>query len=475
MKFTPAQQTIISHPIQPHEVVKVHAFAGTGKTSTLIYFSQARLKMRFLYVAFNKSVQLEAAGKFPSHVICKTAHSLAWRGFGSRFKHKLEFGLKANTVMDALELEEYEAAKFTLETLHRFLVSADPTLYSAHVPPLARLHYPPENMPDFVSSARTLWAKMTNELDKSVPMIHDGYLKMYQLSKPRLNFDCILLDEAQDISPVIADIVLSQGCVTILVGDPHQAIYGWRGAQDTMQKVDATTTLYLAHSFRFGKNVASLANKILHTFKGEKEQLFGLNGSGKLGRVKGQYTILARTNGALFSEAAELIKNYKLGFIGGIHSYQFGLLVDTYHLFNNQHEKIQDSYIRGFPNYPQLKKFAEEVEDFELMSRCRIVDKFEQSIPSLVNEIIDKAVDPKHAQICLSTAHKSKGLEFDKVKLSNDFTKLLEDEKLISTDKTNSEEFNLVYVAVTRVRESLEINDRLKVFIDWLDSQPGNN
>ncbi len=475
MRLTSAQQTIISYPVQPHEVLKVHAFAGTGKTSTLVHFAQARPNVRFLYMAFNKSVQLEAATKFPSHVICKTAHSLAWHGFGKRFKHKLTFNLKINTVMTALELKRYDTAKFTLETLQRFLVSADPILYGAHISPLARMLHSPDKMPDFVALARTLWAKMTNELDKSVPMIHDGYLKMYQLSEPRLNFDCILLDEAQDISPVIADIVLSQDRITILVGDPHQAIYGWRGAQDTMQNVNANTTLYLTHSFRFGENVASLANKILHTFKGEKEKLFGMNGDGKLGQVNGQYTILARTNGALFAEAAELIKKYKLGFVGGIHSYQLSLLVDTYYLFDNQYDKIQDSYLRNFQSYSQLKQFAEEVEDFELMSRCRIVDKFEKSIPILVDEITNKAVDVKQAEICLSTAHKSKGLEFDQVKLSNDFTKLLEDERLISIDKINLEEFNLVYVAVTRARESLQINDRLQAFVNWMDSHSYNH
>lgn len=38
--------------------------------------------------------------------------------------------------------------------------------------------------------------------NKDICMTHDGYLKIYQLSKPKLlNYDCILIDEAQDMSP----------------------------------------------------------------------------------------------------------------------------------------------------------------------------------------------------------------------------------------------------------------------------------
>lgn len=39
----------------------------------------------------------------------------------------------------------------------------------------------------------------------NVPMTHDGYLKMYQLYRPRLsNYDCILIDEAQDLTPGVS-------------------------------------------------------------------------------------------------------------------------------------------------------------------------------------------------------------------------------------------------------------------------------
>lgn len=62
--------------------------------------------------------------------------------------------------------------------------------------------------------------------DVSLGMTHAGYLKLFQLSRPCLGrtYDVIMLDEAQDSNPCIANIVLREtGCARILVGDSHQA------------------------------------------------------------------------------------------------------------------------------------------------------------------------------------------------------------------------------------------------------------
>lgn len=58
--------------------------AGTGKTTTLVKYAEQRPHLRFLYVAFNKSVANEAQRRFPSNVISKTVHSLAFADIGRR-------------------------------------------------------------------------------------------------------------------------------------------------------------------------------------------------------------------------------------------------------------------------------------------------------------------------------------------------------------------------------------------------------
>ena len=54
----------------------------------------------------------------------------------------------------------------------------------------------------YVQDANYIWSLMKQYEAKKINMTHDGYLKLYQLSKPKLNaYDCILIDEAQDLTP----------------------------------------------------------------------------------------------------------------------------------------------------------------------------------------------------------------------------------------------------------------------------------
>ena len=88
-------------------------------------------------------------------------------------------------------------------------------------------------------------------------MSHNGYLKLYQLRKPKLDidYDVILLDEAQDTNPAIQDIVMRQKCARVVVGDRHQAIYSFIGAEDTLRKVQATRTFINRFGFTFERKL----------------------------------------------------------------------------------------------------------------------------------------------------------------------------------------------------------------------------
>ena len=58
-----------------NEILKINAFAGTGKTSTLVAIAKALPYKRFLYLAFNSSIVEESRQKFPSNVTILTTHS----------------------------------------------------------------------------------------------------------------------------------------------------------------------------------------------------------------------------------------------------------------------------------------------------------------------------------------------------------------------------------------------------------------
>ena len=461
-QLTAEQNKIVNCDLSPGETLKIVAFAGTGKTYTLIEYAKARPQMRFLYVAFNKSVQLEAAGKFPKNVVCRTSHALAFRTHGHKHKSRIVPGFKANTVMAALNLDKYEDARFTIDTLYNYLISADPKVSKWHIPYQAATFYKQqkETPPDFVRLANKLGRLMCDGSDENIGMLHDGYLKLYQLSNPVLKYDCILLDEAQDINPVTSAFVLAQAnnngyrkpASIILVGDSHQQIYSFRGARDTLKKIKTSKTMRLTQSFRFDNNIARAANMVLRTFKNEENRIVGkpVERSAKPKWDLKRYTIIARTNAGVFDQAVKRYKKNKIGFIGGIQGYRLNTIKDVYYLYRQQNRKIFDKYIKSFKTYSGLKSYAEYVEDVELLSVCKLVENYKFSIPGLVDMIKEKAVEIKDAEIILTTAHKSKGLEWDNVLLMDDFPKLIEDGELTDPGELEPDEFNLIYVAMTR-------------------------
>lgn len=141
-----------------------------------------------------------------------------------------------------------------LDTLNRYWNSKDDGISEKHVKFTDAKGAPP---PVWVlGSAQQVWARMKVlprllRPSERLQMTHSGLLKMFQLEQKRrpslkASFDVIMLDEAQDSNDCMVDIVLKQaanGCGVILVGDPHQMIYGFRGARDQITKTRSDKTL----------------------------------------------------------------------------------------------------------------------------------------------------------------------------------------------------------------------------------------
>ena len=114
-----------------------------------------------------------------------------------------------------------------------------------------------------------------------------------------------------------------------------------------------------------------------------------------------------------------------------------------------------------------MKKYAEETEDFELFGAFKTVDKYKGKIPSLVGRIEENAVEEKHADVILTTAHKSKGLEWNNIKIMGDFPSFIEKGNIISASSLKADEFNLVYVAMTRTKNRLRF-DSESTFLQFI-------
>lgn len=315
--------------------------------------------------------------------------------------------------------------------------------------------------------AKKHWDMMC-DAGSSVSMMHDGYLKLFQLSTPALPFDYIMLNEYQDTNPVTAAIVLSQKCPRILVGDPYQGIYEFRGARNAMEKVEADQPFYLTDSFRFGPRLATLASRLLLEFFGETQRLIGRGPETTLAPVdrRSQFTTLCRTNAEIFYRAIGAAEEgYKLGFVGGVGSYNFEQIYDGYRLSIDDKRAIRDPFIRGFNSYTDYELYAKESGDREAASIQKVVNTFGKLIPSLIDKIKSLAIpNLKDAQRILSTAHKAKGMEFASVVLADDFFDLVGLGGPLEADTLSREEIRLTYVALTRASNHLQLNSHLMGF-----------
>lgn len=459
-------------------LLRVRAFAGNGKSSTLADYAVANPDKRMLYLAFNKPVQMAAEQKFPKNVKCKTTHSLAW-AFGKPYHEVGQLG--ENRTLDVareLQISPLRAVQI-IETVNNYLCSASGVLGVDHIsahPSVTQAEYS-----DILGGARILWERMKDLRCTSVRMPHDGYLKLFQLSKPVLPFDVILFDEAQDANPATTDIVLRQECQKVFVGDSHQSIYGFRGAEDALDKLPADETMYLTNSFRFGAGVANLSNMLLAEFKYEPARLKGLGKhpitefSVDLSKT---YAFIARTNAVIFDRAVDMLASTRpMHFVGGPAGYRFDRLLDAYYLYCREPHMIRDPYYRKFGTFAEMEKVGEDTDDMELKMLCKVVLKYTDAIPDLIEKLTARhdpsvmqahssAITAREPALIFSTAHKAKGLEFDQVALADDFADLLNEQgQQCGPEEIEDEDVNLLYVASTRAQRALKINQQVE---NWL-------
>ncbi|CAB3978993.1 F-box DNA helicase 1-like [Paramuricea clavata] len=479
--LTHEQVRIMNHNTKYGDVLKIVAFAGTGKTTTLVEYTKLRPSWKFLNVAYNKSVQEQAVRKFPGNVESRTVHSMAYRTVGHKFRGKMASSLRVSNIMDNLRKESatFLHAKRVIDTLTNFISSYDDHISSENVPhrdiasgdsdgDRSKLEYFNSDayIKIVVRDCREIWDKMRDPENRDVRITHDGYLKLYQLSKPVITkYDCILVDEAQDCTPAVADILLSQKVAKILVGDPHQQIYGFRGATNAMAQVDSTHIYYLTQSFRFGSEIASVASSLLHILKGVcNKNIVGISKAGGFhGDHIGQIAVICRTNFALFNNVVQTCtRNNKtrIGFAGGIQGYNLDRVLDIHMLYSGTgRDGIKDKFIKRFRTFAELKKYACTAPDPELCGKIKIVETHNINVRRHVERIKKQYCnDVDQAEIVFSTAHKAKGLEFDTVRIGEDF---LSDYPVGELGNAPNDEKNLLYVAVTRAKLRLQCSTML--------------
>ncbi|XP_051468099.1 F-box DNA helicase 1 isoform X2 [Apus apus] len=500
IKLTHEQLRILNHKIEPGQIVKIMAFAGTGKTTTLVKYAEKFADLNFLYVTFNKAIAEKGKSVFPSNVTCKTFHSLAFGSVGKYYKDKGKLNFSKMSVLSISFLLQnregqslYIRGKTVSQTLETFFASSDEEICEEHTPVWFKSTHGEKKLVTAqekkinVQEAKEIWhnmKKLDGDVEKKYKITCDGYLKLWQLSKPQLSgYDVIFVDEAQDCTPAIVDVVLSQKCGIILVGDPHQQIYTFRGAVNTLYSVPHTHIYYLTQSFRFGPEIAYVGATILDVCKRIRSKtLVGGNQKGDVrGLMEGKRASLSRSNFNVFEDAVKLTgreRPVKIHVIGGLERFGLSRIHDIWKLSQPAEERrkanlvINDSFIKRWEEtqgFLGLKEYVERVDDKDLEGKIAIVEKYKDRVPELVQKIKSSHVSQEAlADYLIGTVHQAKGLEFDTVLIAEDFVKV----PSLSADYQRrikfhvglypEDEWNLLYVAVTRAKKYLLMSKSLE-------------
>lgn len=478
MGKTPTEQQIavcVGDRKPGNKIIK--AYAGASKTTTLKMLAGTQPHVPMIYLCFNKAIAEQSAKEFPPNVKCSTTHSVAYRAMQPRYDYnktkKMTNSLRTRDVVELLhikdapifggtaKLDQNTIGYAVLRTVTRFCQSADLTVETWHFDKLPKFEtlekgdfYPIRDT--VVQLAAKLWDYMYDP-KSPVALGHDGYVKAWHLSGPTIDFPKILVDEGQDTNPVLFAVLQMQThAEIIMVGDQHQAIYEWRGAINAMDSFPGAVEYRLSKSFRFGDDIAAAANQVLKVL-GETVPLIGNERvtSKIVARPSTQIaTTICRTNGEILSRLIDIATagGADRAFVQGGVSDMLAIL-DGADAVKQKRASYHPLFI-GFKDWDEFCDYAEKSGDGEANKVVKLITKY--GIYALKNALRQVREVEADAQIVLTTGHKSKGREWSKVTLADDFKKQPETDAE-GNIKHNLAETRLFYVAMTRAMHELAI------------------
>ncbi len=484
----------------------IEAGAGTGKTTALLGVAQRLARRRGLLMVYNR-IAATATAPMLSGTGCeaRTLHSLAYRSAlarpiaqSERLKMALPGaraaeagGIRSRIGLDARgdRLLGIAAQGHLLKQwVSRYCHSDDDVLAIRHFPvasfrelvnpdilfpglPEARERWQDlarQVATSLLGAAQRLWAIMSGP-DTQFPSTHDVYLKLYVMSRPRVPWDYVLLDEAQDANPLALqffNLARQQGCQTVAVGDSHQQLYAWRGAVDAMRRITDTKRLALTQSFRFGSEVASVANAVL-ALQGSDFRLAGLGPRGTVReRIDRPTAIICRTNGEAIQAALDAAKRKRRAALC-LNRDEMRHEIEILDRFRRDGKSTARQYCM-FRSFEELEDLVDAGELPEARILLKLIEEHgAQAADALIADMAvgksAEAINGAGRDVVCLTAHASKGLEFDRVMLAEDFMPTRkeneDDDDYRARLAQHRDELNVFYVAVTRARRALGVGN----------------
>lgn len=458
----------------------INATAGSGKTTQLIEILKHIPESKdCIFLAFNKSIADELRRRVPKHIYVSTIHS-----FGCQAMFRMFPGIKID------ENKYFKAACWLFQIQWKYETKEKRNSYCYRVTRLVELgclmmNLDPIKLQEIadeydimifdneIQHAIQLYDTVYEDVAKMsfTDMVHQPAIRRMKLKK----FDYVLVDEVQDLNlaqqAIIKKIVKPITGRLIMVGDPDQSIYGFGGADhDSYEKLKTllpnTVELGLSISYRCPKEGVKLAKTLVPRIEAHPKAIQGkITYKGKTKDINGDNYVICRNTKPLVEVFRELIKQGKKANIKGreIGTNLVMLINKTKattieqllsKLQQQQFDLKQKLFKKGYARpdeHPSLLKLVEKKEIIKILS-----EEY-QTIPKLIVKIEEIFTDDdKVPGIMLSTIHRVKGLENDRVFFLN---RGLIPSKYATTPKELIQEQNLLFIAYTRFKKEL-------IFID---------
>lgn len=467
MTPTPEQSAIIEAARSTDSNILIPAYAGAAKTSSLVMVAEALPTIEILCLAFNKKIATEMDQRLPPNCTAMTLNSIGHRTWSDAIGRRLI--INTSKTYDILQplIKAHSAAEQELlwDNFAELLRLVDFGKACGYVP---TDHYPRAKrlMDDFDffshieqklttieedlirdASLRSIEMAMKGDCDYGdqilMPTVFHGAFPRYKLT---------LVDEAQDLSALnhmtLRKIVGQRRLIA--VGDPNQAIYGFRGAhQESMDLLRQTfdmTTMPLTVSFRCPQRVVEHVRWKVPDMKWRDGADLGSVTSltdWSAEDLAEDAAVICRNNAPLFNIAIKLLKNGRSCELGG---------KDVVTSLTKIMRKFGGHDLRQAEVMDKIEVWlAKELEKNRLVAHGKIEDmaacmRLFASQGRDLGEALAYAqhLMAMHSPLKLMTGHAAKGLEFDTVYFL--------DEGLIGREQ---QEPNLRYVICTRARENL--------------------
>lgn len=476
----------------------VEAVAGAGKTTSLVK-AMERMSGVVFYGVYNTKMAKEAREKCAhmSHVWVKTFHSMGANALRfnleRRIGHKLPDpdGKKVSKIIDAWIVENKRAeltdvaptiSKIVSMAKQRGIGVCFPDTDTEwldmidHFDLASDLPEGYEDRMDIVVKLSRVILRKSNELAQTTgehdfdDMIFLPLLWNYRMKQ----FNWVLVDEAQDTNPtrrLMAERLLARGGRFVAVGDPHQAIYGFSGADnDALSQIAQrfnAKTLPLTVTYRCPREVVKVAQQFvshIHAHESAPEGLYTEQPyEAIIDQLQPGDAVICRYNKYLVSLCFKLIRMGKsakiegravgqglLSLIGKWKVKELDLLAERVISWRER----EYNKAMGKKNETKANEIVDRAETVLVLIE-RAQEQNITSIPAFKSMIegmfADDVANDKNS-ITLLSAHKSKGLEFRRVFVLGLYE--LMGRECFQPWQT-MQEINLQYVAVTRAQELL--------------------